>query len=200
MLIFLISCECLEIISINRMAEITIYRKVVCESTQMERAFYSTSPAEGFSPLVRLVGDFSLDVRNGSTHIIVAGRSYGIGQLSPLRCLGMNLKIFSVDNSNVQYTHGYYLILEVGASEQPAVELTEGNFISSDSADMLRDEEKTIPLSQQETSDFLSRCDNRTDFAVIEVRRSLLPQADAVAQCYDVLLHDRLTLPMTMGG
>ena len=180
------------------MPEITIYRKVVDLGTDRERAVYAIAQRNGYLPFARLVGDFEVNNQNESTRIVVNGRPYGLGQLSPVRCLGLNLRLYSANAPPSNYTHGYYLVRNIEASADPVIAFEEGNFTSSATPEGFP-EEKACPLTDTEKEDFLSRCENRTDFAIVEVAGIALPK-ETDYQSYQVLLHDRLTLPLTMGG
>jgi len=181
------------------MPEVTIYRKVVDLGTDRERAVYAIAQRNGYLPFARLVGDFEIDNQSESTRIVVNGRPYGLGQLSPVRCLGLNLRLYSADAPPSNYTNGYYLVRNIAVSDGPVIALKESNFTSSATPEGCPQEETAHPLTDIEKEDFLSRCENRTDFAIIEVAGIALLE-ETNYRSYQVLLHDRLTLPLTMGG
>lgn len=182
------------------MPEVTIFRQAIDVGTDRERAFYALQPHADYNPVARLVGEFQIDERNEPAQIVVGNRKYRIGQLSPIRCLQLNMRLYSTGTPTTNYTHGYYIIRNIVEADHPVIEFSDDNFTSSDSPQDWQEEETTIPLSKSEKADFIERCHNLTDFAIIEVARSLSTTTDGQHRSYNVLLHDQLTMPLTMGG
>ena len=173
------------------MADVTIYRKVVDVGTDRERAFYTLTPRAGYHPVLRLVGDFDIDADADPAEVLIGGVRYRIGQLSALRCLTFNLHLHRVKDAPADYSHGFYLVTDIAANDRPVIAIAEENFRSATSPDAWPGD----PLGEEAKAALIARCENRTDFEIVEVF-----ETGSSSGTYRVLLQDRTLLPMTLGG